>query len=80
MNIFLIPGTSTATDASSSSTNTNTPTSTLQILPSDKFTESDVNELIALGFTRDKVFYELRQFKGDKTQATAALFAKSLKF
>lgn len=49
-------------------------------MPSDRFTESDVNELIALGFSRDKVMYELRHFNGDKTQATAALFAKSLKF
>ncbi|KRT80529.1 Ubiquitin [Oryctes borbonicus] len=73
-------GASTSSDVASSSHNATNPTSSLQILPSDKFTEADVNELIALGFTRDKVFYELRQFNGDKTQATAALFAKSLKF
>ncbi|GJQ70619.1 hypothetical protein Trydic_g23011 [Trypoxylus dichotomus] len=73
-------GASTSSDVASSSHNATNPTSSLQILPNDKFTEADVSELVALGFTRDKVFYELRQFNGDKTQATAALFAKSLKF
>ncbi|KAI4465526.1 aspartyl protease ddi-related [Holotrichia oblita] len=73
-------GASTSSNVASSSHNPPNPTSTLQISPSDKFTESDVNELVALGFARDKVYYELRQFNGDKTQATAALFAKSLKF
>lgn len=77
---FFFPGASTSSNVPSSSHNSPNPTSTLQILPSDKFTESDVKELVALGFARDKVFYELRQFNGDKTQATAALFAKSLKF
>ncbi|PSN32172.1 Protein DDI1 2 [Blattella germanica] len=32
------------------------------------------------GFTREQVIAELRRFNGDKTQATAALFAKALKF
>lgn len=53
---------------------------TLQVTPEDKFTESDIGELVSLGFTRDKVIYELRHFAGDKIKATAALFAKSLKF
>lgn len=50
------------------------------ILPADKFGESEVKELTTLGFTRQQVISELRRFNGDKTQATAALFAKSLKF
>ncbi|KAK9704111.1 Aspartyl protease [Popillia japonica] len=58
-------GASTSSNVPSSSHNSPNPTSTLQILPSDKFTESDVKELVALGFARDKVFYELRQFNGD---------------
>lgn len=49
-------------------------------MPGDRFTESDVRELISLGFSREQVISELRRFNGDKTQATAALFAKSLKF
>lgn len=51
-----------------------------QILPTDRFTETDIKELTSLGFTREQVVSELRRFNGDKTQATAALFAKSLKF
>ncbi|XP_032667306.1 protein DDI1 homolog 2 [Odontomachus brunneus] len=50
------------------------------VYPHDPFTEVTVKELEALGFTRAQVIAELRRFKGDKTQATAALFAKSLKF
>jgi DNA damage-inducible protein 1 len=50
------------------------------IMHTDPFTEATVKELMALGFTREQTIGELRRFKGDKTQATAALFAKSLKF
>lgn len=50
------------------------------VYPHDPFTEATVKELEALGFTRAQVIAELRRFNGDKTQATAALFAKSLKF
>lgn len=50
------------------------------IQSSDKFNEGDVTELTRLGFARDQVVFELRRFNGDKTQATAALFVKSLKF
>lgn len=50
------------------------------ILPSDNFGENEVRELVSLGFTREQVIAELRRFRGDKTQATAALFAKALKF
>ncbi|KPJ08996.1 Protein DDI1-like 2 [Papilio machaon] len=52
----------------------------LTILPTDSFTESDVEEIVGLGFTREQAIVELRRFNGDKTQATVALFAKSLKF
>jgi DNA damage-inducible protein 1 len=50
------------------------------VLPTDPFNEATVRELMALGFSREQSVGELRRFKGDKTQATAALFAKSLKF
>lgn len=46
----------------------------------EKFTEADVNDLVKLGFKRDDVIAELRKQNGNKTQATAALIAKSLKF
>lgn len=52
----------------------------MNVLSTDKFTEKCVTDLVKLGFGRDKVIAELRYFNGDKTQATAALFAKSLKF
>lgn len=55
-------------------------TDSISILPSDNFTEDDVREIVALGFSQQQVIQELRQFKGNKTQATASLFAKSLKF
>ncbi|XP_012265610.2 protein DDI1 homolog 2 isoform X1 [Athalia rosae] len=50
------------------------------VLPHDPFTDGTVKEIEALGFTRAQVISELRRFNGDKAQATAALFAKSLKF
>ncbi|XP_075990660.1 DNA damage inducible 1 homolog rngo isoform X4 [Anticarsia gemmatalis] len=50
------------------------------ILPSDAFGEAEVEEIVSLGFTREQAIVELRRFNGDKTQATVALFAKSLKF
>lgn len=46
----------------------------------DNFTESDIAEIQKLGFTRDKIILELRNANGNKTQAVAALFAKSIKF
>lgn len=74
---FLAASLGTSTSTATSTPNTTQPNT---ILSTDRFTESDVNELLALGFTREQVLYELRRFNGDKTQATAALFAKSLKF
>lgn len=50
------------------------------IQSTDKFTEADITDIVNLGFSRNQALYELRQFNGDKTQAIAALFAKSLKF
>ncbi|XP_013145843.1 PREDICTED: protein DDI1 homolog 2-like isoform X1 [Papilio polytes] len=52
----------------------------MTILPTDLFSETDVEEIVGLGFTREQAIVELRRFNGDKTQATVALFAKSLKF
>jgi len=49
------------------------------IMPEDKFSEADVQTLMAYGFPRDKCIEELRAQNGDVTQATAALFAKSIK-
>lgn len=50
------------------------------IQPGDNFTEDVIKEIVKMGFTRDKVVTELRTANGNKTQAVAALFAKSLKF
>lgn len=58
---------------------TSGPNPNLTVLPTDKFTEENVQALIKYGFSRDKVIEELRDKNGDVTQATAALFAKSLK-
>ncbi|XP_046743361.1 protein DDI1 homolog 2 [Diprion similis] len=65
------------TPSMSSSTTTTLETT---VLPHDPFTDGTVKEIEALGFTRAQVISELRRFNGDKAQATAALFAKSLKF
>jgi len=44
----------------------------------DKFGESEISNVCALGFSRDKAVLKLRQFNGDVNQAVAALFAESL--
>jgi DNA damage-inducible protein 1 len=67
----------TSSGASTSSTATSDKN---RILPTDKFTEKEVEELMKNGFQRTEVIDELRKFQGNKTQALAALFAKSLKF
>uniref|UniRef100_U5EW96 Putative dna damage inducible protein n=1 Tax=Corethrella appendiculata TaxID=1370023 RepID=U5EW96_9DIPT len=72
---FTPPASSNRTPMAAPTIDSNT-----NILPSDKFSEKDVTDLIALGFTRENVIKELREFNGNKTKATAALFAKSLKF
>ena len=48
-------------------------------LPEDKFSDADVQNLMAYGFPRDKCIEELRASNGDATQATATLFAKSIR-
>ncbi|XP_030758327.1 protein DDI1 homolog 2 isoform X1 [Sitophilus oryzae] len=70
---------STSAQTTPSTTNTKD-TQPDGLLASDRFSEVDVKDLVTLGFSRDQVLFELRRFNGDKTQATAALFAKSLKF
>ncbi|XP_050526404.1 protein DDI1 homolog 2 [Daktulosphaira vitifoliae] len=47
---------------------------------SQSFKESDINELVNLGFSREQVIQELNRFNGNKNQAMASLFAKILKF
>ncbi|XP_014257007.1 protein DDI1 homolog 2 [Cimex lectularius] len=48
----------------------------LTILPSDRFTEDEVKEMVGFGFTRQEVIAELRRFNGEKKDATMALFEK----
>lgn len=48
------------------------------ILPTDKFTENDVQNMIKMGFLRERSIEELRKTNGDINQAVAAMFAKSL--
>lgn len=67
-------GASTSSSLSASTDNNH------RILPTDKFTENDVADLMKNGFKRNDVVGELRKFNGDKTQALAALFAKSFVF
>lgn len=73
-------GAASSSTASSASTSAATASAATTILPTDNFTEEMVREIIALGFARDKIIAELRAAKGNKTQAVAALFAKSLTF
>ncbi|XP_060873378.1 52 kDa repressor of the inhibitor of the protein kinase-like [Metopolophium dirhodum] len=47
---------------------------------SQSFKETDITELINLGFSREQVIQELKRFIGNKNQAMASLFAKILKF
>lgn len=74
---FIMIGSGSSSTATTPGTSSN-PSTTIQ--PSDNFTENVVKDIIAMGFTRDKVISELRTANGNKTQAIAALFAKSLKF
>eukprot|EP00094_Tigriopus_californicus_P007807 TCALIF_07519-PA protein Name:"Similar to DDI2 Protein DDI1 homolog 2 (Homo sapiens)" AED:0.13 eAED:0.14 QI:0/0.6/0.5/1/1/1/6/264/445 len=76
-------GTSTSTSTisgSSSSSSSAASGDSSDILASDKFTDEHVRKLMGYGFSRDKCIAELRGNQGDMEQATAALFAKSLKF
>ncbi|XP_076066994.1 DNA damage inducible 1 homolog rngo isoform X7 [Oratosquilla oratoria] len=47
--------------------------------PKPNFSESDIQEIVNIGFTRQEAIDELRQQNGNKTQAIAALFARSFK-
>lgn len=75
---FVAGGSSSGAGSSSSSSLSSAGRDT--ILPTDKFTEADVAEIVKNGFPRERVIAELRSANGNKTQALAALFAKSLKF
>lgn len=47
---------------------------------SDNFSEETVSDIVSMGFPRERAIAELRSAKGNKTQAVAALFAKSLRY
>ncbi len=64
--------------ASASSSSSSSSVTVIQ--PGDKFTEKEVQELMKFKFSREQVIEELRRHNGDVQTATAALFAKSLKF
>jgi len=49
-----------------------------EISSADKFGETEISNVCAVGFTRDQAIQKLRQFNGDSNQAVAALFAESL--
>lgn len=67
-----------ASGGASTSTAAATPPATVQA--NDNFTEATVNDIVKMGFPRERVIAELRSAKGNKTQAVAALFAKSLRY
>merc|ERR1711874_397341 len=48
------------------------------LLPTDTFTEQDIQNMVKMGFPRDRSIEELRKFNGDVNQAVAGMFAKSL--
>jgi len=48
------------------------------ILPTDNFKESDVVNMVSMGFNRADCIIELRKNNGDVNLAVAAMFAKSL--
>merc|ERR1719334_2228126 len=52
--------------------------SATDILPTDKFKESDVVNMVSMGFNRADCIIELRKNNGDANLAVAAMFAKSL--
>lgn len=65
-------------NSSSGTSNRSGPIETT-VFSHDPFTEETVKEIESLGFNRIEVIAELRRFNGDKTQATDALFTKSLR-
>jgi len=68
-----------ATGSSSGESKGTTSTTTPAASAQDNFSESDIKEIVQLGFPRDQAISELRRQNGNKTQAIAALFAKSFK-
>lgn len=68
----------TALGGASTSTAPAIAPSTVQ--PIDNFTEETVTDIVSMGFPRERAIAELRSAKGNKTQAVAALFAKSLRY
>lgn len=66
--------------AAGPSSSSSKPSPSTDLLSSDKFTEADVADLMKNGFKRNNVIEELRKNNGNKTQALAALFAKSFVF
>ncbi|VVC29633.1 Hypothetical protein CINCED_3A015822 [Cinara cedri] len=44
------------------------------------FNETDIQELMNLGFSREQVIQELKKFGGNKNEALASLFSKAIKF
>lgn len=77
---YLVDNSYTADGASTSGVQTTTTTSGESYSITGNFNELDIQEIQKLGFTRDKILVELRNANGNKTQAIAALFAKSFKF
>lgn len=71
--------TATATTPAAAAASTSSTTNTT-ISSGDNFNENDVAELVKMGFTREEVLDELRRYNGNKSEATAGLLAKSLKF
>lgn len=68
------------TPAAAASTSSGATTTNTTISSGDNFNENDVAELVKMGFTREEVLDELRRYNGNKSEATAGLLAKSLKF
>ena len=71
---------SAGSSSSSAAAPSTSGSSSNRVLPTDKFTENDVADLMKNGFQRAQCIEELRKFGGDKKNALASLFAKSLKF
>lgn len=86
--VFSLPQSARTANMSSATATATTPaastssgaTTNTTISSGDNFNENDVAELVKMGFTREEVLDELRRYNGNKSEATAGLLAKSLKF
>merc|ERR1719234_492214 len=65
-------------DTSESKPGTSGASSTPQTASAETFKESDVANIVSMGFAREAAIAELRKCNGDANVATANLFAKSL--